>query len=699
MKQKVRNLLIVSGLLILLLSLTLNFEKKEEAVLKTVLYTLKNGHYNPEIINNEFSEKVFKLFIERLDYSKRFFLAEDVKKMREYEYLIDDQIQNIKFDLLTLSIELLDKRIKETESYYQDILSEPFDFTIDEKIETDPEKYEYAKDTTELKEHWRKLLKYQTLTKLHQLVQQQEDAQKTNDTLKIKTIEELEAEAREKIMKSQDNFFRRLSQLKRDDRFSTYMNCIANCYDPHTGYFPPKDKENFDIAMSGQLEGIGATLQEKDGYIKVVRIIPGSASWRQGDLKAKDLILKVAQGEEDPVDVVDMRLDEAVQLIRGPKGTEVRLTVKKLDGSIVVIPIVRDIVVIEETYAKSAILKDKKEKDNIGYIYLPKFYADFKNPSGRQCANDVRKEVEKLKKEKVDGIIIDLRNNGGGSLRDVVKIGGLFIEKGPIVQIKARGIAPTILEDKDSKVVYDGPLVIMVNSFSASASEILAAAMQDYKRAVIVGDSSTFGKGTVQRFFGLNEFKSQLPEEYKDVEKLGAIKITIQKFYRINGGATQLKGVIPDIILPSKYSYIEIGEKEHKYCMPWTEIPQASYNEVNPKIKIDKITQKSIERVNENKSFNLIKENAKALKEKRDMTEYTLNYEKYKQESTERKKISKRFEDIDKNPTSLNVFSLQDDIDEIKRDTTKQAKTKQWHKQLGKDVHLEEAFFIMQDIL
>nr|MBC8146491.1 carboxy terminal-processing peptidase [Bacteroidota bacterium] len=428
---------------------------------------------------------------------------------------------------------------------------------------------------------------------------------------------------------------------------------------------------------------------------KVVAIVTGSASWKQGELKAGDLILKVAQGDDEAVDIVDMRLDEAVKLIRGKKGTKVRLSVNKIDGSIIEISIIRDVVIIEETYAKSALIKDKDEKKTIGYINLPRFYVDFNDPKGRNCADDITKELEKLKNANIDGLIFDLRNNGGGSLPDVVKIAGLFIEKGPIVQIKSRYGNPEVLRDLDSEVNYNGPLVILVNEFSASASEIFAAAMQDYERAIIIGSTSTFGKGTVQRFFDLDKFSNAQANDFKP---LGAIKVTTQKFYRINGDATQLKGVKPDIILPDIYSYMEIGEKEMDYPMQWSEISAVQYKPWVSTYSIEDLKNNSKGRIKSNSTFKLIDENAERLKKQRDDTKQTLNLDKYRKAQEELKISTKDFNEKIKQPTGVTVFSLSEDLLQINSDTSKIARTKDWHVELKKDNYIKEAFTILGEI-
>jgi carboxyl-terminal processing protease len=671
--------------------------EKDKVLTEIITQCLEANHYQPQKINDTLSKRTFDIYLKRLDYGKKFLTLEDVKKLEKYTYQIDDQIKNKSFEFFDFSVNTINYKINYVKSFYEDILSKPFDFKKNEVIEIDDEKRNYAKGEKELTNIWRKFLKYQTLTEINDLLTVQEKAKEKKDTtIKIKTFEEIEKQAREKVLKRYKDWFRRIAQVEREDRFSVYINSIVKSYDPHTGYFPPKDKENFDIAMSGRLEGIGAVLQEKDGYIKIVRIVPGSASWKQGELKAGDIILKVAQGEEEPVDIVDMRLDKAVRLIRGKKGTEVRLTIKKLDKSIIVIPIIRDVVIIEETYAKSAILKDKENKKTVGYILLPEFYADFNNKGGQDCANDVKKELEKLRQENINGLILDLRNNGGGSLRHAVDIAGLFIEKGPVVQVKTKKGSPYILQDNDPRIQYKGTLIIMVNYFSASASEILSAAMQDYKRGVIFGSSSTFGKGTVQKLIDLNRY---LPEEYNNIKSLGALKLTTQKFYRINGGATQLKGVTPDIVLPDNYTYLDIGEKELDYRMPWDEISPVLFNQWNATFDISKLKEKSKLRVQSNVTFKLINKNSKRLKKEKDKTIYTLNFKEYKDEMDKLDEDTKKYKDIQKDTTGLMVYSLKYDIIKSENDSSKTARIEEWHKGLKKDVYLYEAFSVAKDMI
>jgi carboxyl-terminal processing protease len=668
-------------------------EKEKEKILAgVILHSLAAGHYQQKNLDDAFSKNAFDAYLKSLDYNKRFFTVQDVDKLRKSQYHIDDEIKNGNYDLMKMSYTLLKKRIAEVEVLNKSILSKAFTFTAKEQIETDPDKYDFPTNKKEMEESWRKYLKFQTLIRITEL-QKEEDKLKENEaSYSPKSFEVIEQEAREKVQKSQDTWFKRLNQLNETDHLAIYLNSILSTYDPHSNYFPPKAKENFDIQLSGKLEGIGATLMERDGYIRVEKIVPGSASWKQGDLKAGDLILKVAQAVDEPVDIVNMRLDDAVQLIRGKKGTEVRLTVKKVDGTIKVVPIIRDIVVLEETYAKSAVLKNGIKA---GYIKLPQFYADFNNSGGRSCAQDVKEEIKKLQDDQIQGLVIDLRNNGGGSLRDVVEMAGLFIEKGPIVQVRGSNGVMEILEDHDPKVQYKGPLIIMVNELSASASEILAAAMQDYDRAVVVGSASTYGKGTVQRMVDLDML---IPAGLDEVKPLGAIKLTTQKFYRINGGATQLKGVIPDVVLPDDYSYLKVGEKELNYPMVWDEIKPVFYKDWKEAPNLKMLNAKSKARIDTCEIFNRIDMNAKRLKRNSEKTVFSLNLSEYQAEQKNFEEESKQFENMFVSIDNLEVEVLKKELSSLKADTSKAARVQAWHTEIKKDVYVNEAMHILQDM-
>lgn len=680
----------IASLVILITFLSLgedNSARKSKILLGAINEIIATYHYQPAEINDSLSSRVFDLYIKRLDYSKTYFLASDIKMMETYRFRIDEELKDLEFNFFDLTNSIIDTRINECQHICDSLLGIPFDFNVSESFETDEKKRSFAASRAEQVDLWRKILKSHTIVRLHELMKKQEA---DTNTLAVKRpIDSLEIEARKYVAKKFNSRIERQKEQDEDDRLSLFINCITNVSDPHTGYFPPKDKENFDISLSGKLEGIGATLQEKDDIIKVTEIVPGSASWRQGELQAGDLILKVAQGEEEAVDIAGMRLDEAVRLIRGPKGTLVKLTVQKPTGASVVIPIIRDVVEIDETYAKSTIISDSKYGKRIGYIYLPKFYVDFNDSKGRRCSDDVLKEIESLKAQGIDGLIFDVRDNGGGSLPDVVTIGGFFIKNGPIVQVKSRYVQPKILSDDDNSIKYDGPLVIMVNQFSASASEILAAAMQDYNRALIVGSSSSYGKGTVQRFLEIDRY---LTKENADLAPLGEMKITIQKFYRINGGATQLKGVIPDIVFPDKYKYLNLGEGEQEYPMKWDEIAPVSYNVWDKPIDIKKVSKAYEKTMKSDTLFNKTKELALLLKQREDKTISPLRYVDY----VEKVKADEPLENASKpsnSKTGLEIITGNDHAGELsKLDSVKYERVRRWHEDIKKDVELYHTY-------
>ena len=667
-------------------------DEGEDILMKAVNASLQGAHYDPAIINDEFSEKAFKLYLKNLDANKRLLSKSDMKQLDKFEKEIDDEIKNGTYNLFNASIKLVNKQTTLTEQFFEDILAQPFDFNINEEVDFD-EEIPYAKNDKELKDRWRKYLKYSVLTKLYTDQLAQEKAEEKSDTVFTpKPFDTLEYNARKSVLKTHRDYYSRLKRLERKDRLSMYINSITGVYDPHTNYFPPADKENFDIQMSGQLEGIGAQLQEKDGYIKITNIIPGGPSSLQGDLQANDLILKVKQEGGEAVNIVDWRIDDAVKIIRGKKGTKVTLTVRKPDGAEQDITITRDVVILEETYAKSLLLNDK---DNVktGYIYLPSFYADFRNPRGRFSWKDVKAEVEKLKTAGVKGIILDLRSNGGGSLDDVVKMGGLFIDEGPIVQVKEKGRKPQVLADRYAGAEWDGALVIMINEFSASASEIMAAAMQDYGRAVIVGSSSSHGKGTVQRFLNLNQTIRN-----KNIPDLGSIKLTIQKFYRINGDATQLKGVSSDILLPDNYMYIKTGEKEQDYPMAWDQIESASYDSKSYQVK-KSVFETSNARVQSNETFKLIEENARRWEKQRESRKYPLSIAKYALQEEKQKAEGEKFEILNKLEISgFEVSNIPSDLEKIKTEESRMKINKDWIKSINKDPYVYESLQIIEDL-
>lgn len=664
---------------------------KNDVIFELLFGSLNQNHYSPLKIDDAFSEKVFELYIKRLDYNKKFLLQSDYDALARFRRDIDDQLLNQRHDFYARSIETYIKRLKEKENWNKELLAKPLDFTVNEEYEVDYEKTTYAKSEADLKNEWRKMIKYQVLLRLDDMLDRQEKAIEKKDTAyKVKSFDSLEVDARRKTLKANEDWFKRLNKVSPRDRFSTFANAITGAYDPHTEYFAPKEKKKFDQAMSGQFEGIGARLQIKDGVLTISEIIVGSPSFKQGELKAGDQILKVAQGPAEPVDITNLEIDESIDLIKGKKGTEVRLTVKKTDNSIKVIPIIRDVIEIEETFAKSAVLENKNK---IGYIYLPSFYTDFTRTGARGCSNDMRKEIEKLKKQNIKGLIIDLRDNGGGSLQEVVSMAGLFFPKGPVVQVQGKNSTRNVMEDRTPDVVWDGPLTIMINHNSASASEILAAAIQDYKRGIILGTPS-FGKGTVQSFVDLDNF---LLPQFDTIKPVGQVKITQQKFYRINGGATQLKGVVPDVLLPDPYAFIDLGEKEMDNPMPWDEISKADYTEFKT-INYTNVLKSSQSRIKKSAQFNLIEAQAKEVKAKKDDTKYSLNLEKFRAEQKQLRDQNKKYDDLRKEIKGFSGQLLPDDITKFGSDTTRLNRENRWVKNVTKDIYIHEASNVINDI-
>ncbi len=729
MKRHYKILLIVVvlsvGLWSFMPKLSVSDPEKDKTLIELLTFVLEKGHYDPAVIDDSFSKQVYAEYINSLDPSKRFLLQSDIDEFAKYETRIDDAIRNKDLTFFDLTYNRLVKRMNESKDYYKSILEKPFDYSVNEEISTDYDNIPYASNIPALRERWRKQLKLSSLSYLVDKQDTQEEIAKNagksqqerlaeykakmgskftpelekkflvslekekNET--PKSFEKLESEARESSLKSLNDYFDLVKDLERNDWFAVFLNAIVERFDPHTTYFPAEDKERFDISMSGKLEGIGARLQKKNDYTEISELISGGPAWRGKELEAGDVVLKVAQGDAEPVDVVGMRLDDVVKKIKGPKGTEVRLTVKRTDGSVRVISIIRDEVEMEETYARSSIVE--KEGAKYGIIYLPKFYIDFENKDSRDAAKDVAIEVEKLKTANVKGIIIDVRDNGGGSLKTVVDIGGLFIDQGPIVQVKTAEGKREVLYDRDKKIAWDGPLVIMTNSFSASASEILAAAMQDYKRAVIIGGKQTFGKGTVQNVIDLNQFVRG--SAYGD---LGALKTTTQKFYRINGGSTQLEGVASDVVMPNKFAYLKMGERDEKNAMPWDKIDPADYKLWDKQTNHDKAIANSKKRLENNAHLKLIDENAKWIDQRDNQNTYSLEIKSFKKEQKQIEEAAKKFKAIADYSNSFKFQSLPYEQELMLKDESLKEKRESWHESLSKDIYVEEAIHVLDDL-
>ncbi|MBO6880681.1 carboxy terminal-processing peptidase [Winogradskyella sp.] len=687
-------------------SKTFDDPDKDKLLIQLITYVLDQGHFNPQDINDDFSENVFEDYLNQLDPFKRYFYESDIKEFEAYKHQLDDQIKAYDVSFFSLTHERLLQRIEESKKIYNDILSKPFDFSKDETYSSDYDNLEYVSNKREMKERWRQQLKFSTIANYDDAIAQRDSNLEANNlpesvfsaenekstTKEKKSLEEIEKEAREATKRSLDELYDFIDDRQRKDWFAVYINAIVEEFDPHTFYFAPEDKDRFDVAMSGNFEGIGARLQKKMDAIIVNEIISGGPAWKANELEVGDQIMKVRQEDEEaPVNIVGMRLDDAIKLIKGPKGTTVNLTLKKVDGTIEEIAITRDIVELEETYAKSStVIKDDKK---FGVINLPKFYINFEDYNKRNAASDIKQEIIRLKQEGVEGLVLDLRNNGGGSLQTVVDIAGLFIEDGPIVQVKTTGEPKEVLKDKDKAIIWDGPLVILVNELSASASEILAAAMQDYKRAIVIGSKQTYGKGTVQNVLDLNRMVRN-----NSNGDMGALKFTTQKFYRVNGGSTQLEGVKSDVVVPDRYSYINIGEKDQENPLPWDKIDAVDYELWGNYFDYDTTIEKSKARMAANEQLKLIDANAQWVKKIRDREIYSLNYEDYKKEMELNEEEAKRFEKLSEYKTDLTFSSLPYEINLMEKDSVLKEKRKRWHVSLAKDVYIEEALNVLNDL-
>ena len=665
--------------------------EKDKVLISVLNYMLTQGHYNQKVLNDDFSEMVFNNFIADLDPSKRYFTKNDLKEFSKYKFQIDNQLKESDIAFYSLVYGRFLDKIKNAKNYYGAILKKPFNYKKDEIIDLDYKKIAYASSEKELLNFWRKQLKLQTIDRIQEQENLDEEKFKKDKSYKKRSFSVLEKKARAEVMTSMENLYIRIDELEHRDWFSTFLNSIVAAFGPHTTYMPPNIKESFDQDMSGKLEGIGARLQKKGIYTHIVELVSGGPAWKQGELEEGDIILKVAQENKEPLDIVGMRLDDAIKFIKGPKDTKVLLTVKKkIDGTTQVITITRDIVQLDETFVKSSVVE--KDGKKYGVIDLPKFYINFDDRNFRDSAKDMEKEIERLKEENVEGLLIDLRNNGGGSLDTAIKIAGLFVDKGPVVQIKYRNEAPVVREDIDPKIQWTGSLVLLVNELSASASEIFAAAMQDYNRAVILGGNQTYGKGTVQNILPINKFYPNYDQD------LGYLKMTIQKFYRINGGSTQVEGVYSDIAMPTRFSYMKYGERDLEGALPWDKVPQASYTQVNSYSNFSDVVTTSIERINKDPKFQLIDEYAKWLKKEQNDSSYSLNYKQYQKESKQREDFAKKFKSVFKYQSGLAFNSPSYEIPLFKENIDLKEKRNAWHKNLSKDLYISEALNVLSQL-
>ena len=665
---------------------------KDRLLIELISHVIQRGHFNVKSLNDGMSEKIFHTYLESIDGQKRFFLQSDYREFAKYMYQIDDQLRNLDLTFFDLTYQRLILRMNEVENFYVSLLSRPFDFERKESFDTDYEKQLFPLSSTSRAEKWRKQLKLSTLSVLYDKV---EEAKKKNEESTAEHVSPswavLEQEARETTRENMENYFNLMNELERKDWFDVYLNAFVLQFDPHTNYFNPNDKDRFDMNMSGKFEGIGARLSKRDQAIKVVDIIVGGPLWRDQLMEVGDEIQLVRQDEGDAVDIRSMRLDDAIKLIKGPKGSTVYLTIKKVDGTIQTVPVKRDLVVLEESYARSSVINRLDQR--YGLIHLPKFYVDFKSYKERNAAHDVEQEIVNLKEAGVEGLIIDLRNNGGGSLQTVVDIAGLFIDKGPIVQVKSTVSKTEVLRDRDDKTLWDGPMVILVNELSASASEILAAALQDYERAIVLGSKQTFGKGTVQNVVDLNRFLSN-----STYGNLGALKITTDKFYRINGGSTQLEGVKSDVITPDRYSYVDVGERDEDNPMSWDQITPLIYTKWHGYLNYNEVIKKSQDRVNNHPIFKLVDQDAKWVEQRQNDKSITLNFQEYVSELEADRTYSDQFDAVKEYNNKLKFTVAPAEQERIMADSIFREKRERWFSDLKADFYVEEAVNILDHL-
>ncbi len=677
-----------------------NPKTKYEKILMNVGIVLEQGHYSPKKIDDKFSKEVLGKYEDALDPDKYIFYQKDIDAFKKYEDKIDDEIHGAPLESFYAISKVYLTRVDEVAKLYKEILSKPFDFSKDESLQLDGDKRKFPTTDAERYDYARKRMKYLVLGRFVD-AQDERDKQKGKKDSVYKPDSTLEREAREVVSRQMDRYFQTLKTHNTpDDMFSDFVNAITSSMDPHTTYFAPVDKRSFDELLSGTFYGIGAQLKEDDGKIKISNLVSGGPAWKSGDVQPEDEIVKVAQGNAPPVDVTGYAVTDAVKLIRGEqKGSEVRLTLKKADGSIKVVTLLRDKISLDDTFAKSAIVNEGSHK--IGYIYLPEFYADFDDPTGRRCATDVAKEITKLKAENIDGIVMDLRGNGGGSLNDVVDMVGLFIKDGPVCQVRGRGDdKPNILNDRDKDVLYTGPLAVMVDELSASASEIFAAAIQDYHRGIIIGSSSTYGKGTVQRSISLDPQSETGLSIFNTGTKegLGDLKLTFRKFYRINGGATQLRGVVPDIVIPDRLENVKFREKDNPDALSWDEIPKANYTVWNPGYSFNSVVSQENGDLSKSTVFKGIKDDVNLLDKYGD-EETPLNIQKYRNRVSEIKSTSKQLEDLTKLPVDLTVKSIPADSLSMVGDSDKINKNKQFIKRVGDDIYIDQTMKVVNKMI
>ena len=665
-------------------------ELRQRKLLSTIGQLLESEHYSPRNIDDAFSKEVFNAYLKALDPEKNTFLQTDLDGLTKYSTTIDDEIHGATISFQPAVSRIYEIRIKETQALFNQIMDKPFDFSKDDSVLLNTDKLGYPKDEVERSKRWEMLLKYRTIERYASLIDEREK-NKGKEKFVIKNDSTLEAESRAYIKKS---YKKRLESFEKtftkEKRFELFLNAITGLMDPHTDYLAPIEKRSFTEQMSGVIYGIGAQLTQDDFGIRIASIQPGGPAWKSGQIVVNDVIVKIAQGADEPVDVSGYETTDAVKLIRGNLGTEVRLTFRKPDGTFKVVSLIREKIVLDEGYARSVVIQNGEDK--YGYILLPDFYADFEREEGHRCSEDVAAEIKKLKAENVKGIIIDVRFNGGGSLYEVVQMAGLFIDKGPVVQIRNKEGRAQTLYDETPGILYDGPLVVMANEFSASASEIFAGAMQDYKRGIVVGSSSTYGKGTVQRnvAFGKPLDSLGIQTEY------GSVKLTFQKFYRISGSSTQKKGVVPDVILPDEYEYLKYREKDNESALSWDERERARYNVWPNNAQLSQVVQVTNSKLQNDTALNKFKQNLLWVSSQIETPVY-LKLDKYQAFKKRIQEVSKQNEQALKLKTPMKLAPIKVDYNKFYNnpDKSKQDRYQAWIKDLAKDFQVNESSKIL----
>jgi len=672
--------------------------QRTEVLSHLVREGLNRWHYSGKQIDAQTSRDAVGEYIRFLDYGKRFLFLSDVEQIQKTGQSLADSLKNGDLSFIDQAVDLVQKRMDDVWAFIEPLLKEPLPLNQKEILEMDPDKRQFFSDSEEMHRHWRQYLRQRILLRMVDFWQEEKAEKSEKGVVDAKPdVPRLEKKAREDVYKLFSSYFKRIREIQNEDRLGRFFNALLSVFDPHTSYFAPRDAEDFNIEMSGSFEGIGALLSEREDYIQVMQIIVGGPSWRDQRLEVGDKITKVGQGDDEPVDVTGIRVTDAVKLIRGKKGTRVTLIVKKPDGRVEKIVLQRDIVVVEETFAKAALFSDPEQKARFGYIYLPSFYNDFSGKTNRNAADDVRKAVSDLQRSDISGLVLDLRGNGGGALDDAIRISGLFIDQGPVLQVKNRQQGVKIYTDPEPGSIYDGPMIVMIDALSASASEIVAAALQDYRRAIIVGGQQSFGKGSVQIMLDLDEF---IKDNSDQIKPLGAIKMTVQTFYRVSGDTNQFKGVIPDIILPASNDYLKVGERFYDYPIKPQTIDPASYRPVDPAYPLERIKSLSKERTDKSTYFEKIQHYIDILKEHQKNSVVPLDWPSFFERQERERNMIDGFK-IPDQQVQFKVKALEalsfGNADRLAKE--RKDSLDNWLKDLKADAYVEEALWVLTDVL